>query len=236
MPDPGLPASLIMARHSKSLARCVCGLVLVGLLGACSTTTAGVSRTESHAGRLTATPTPSRSGDPASGTAVPRSFEDLARRLITDVPAGFDLQPDDVGDTGPSDLAKAVRDDGQPDAAQQLKAEGFLRGYQRLWMDDADDQVIAFIYQFSTSTGARAYYSRSDRLLIKEQPSATRFNVPALPHDNVSGAFASIDGGYSVAVIAASGPFVMQLLCNASKTDGLKQRASMLATEQYHRL
>jgi hypothetical protein len=36
--------------------------------------------------------------------------------VISSVPVGFVAQPDAVGDTGPSDLAKAARDDGQPDA------------------------------------------------------------------------------------------------------------------------
>jgi hypothetical protein len=152
------------------------------------------------------------------------------------VPAGYQVQPDDVGDTGPSDLAKAARDDGQPGAMQQLKSEGFLRGYQRLWINDSEDQIIAFLYQFSTSTDARANYVRADRLLTKERRSAARFSVPALPQSNASGAFAAIDDGYAAVVIATSGPFVLQIICNASTPDGLKQRASVLANLQYRRL
>src|SRR5437870_871881 len=59
--------------------------------------------------------------------SVPASFGELAARIITKVPAGFVLQPDNVDDTGPSDLAKAIRDDGSPDAGKILRAEGFVR-------------------------------------------------------------------------------------------------------------
>src|SRR5438132_12335493 len=52
----------------------------------------------------------------------------LATLLIADLPAGYIQQPDTVGDTGPSDLAKAARDDGKPDAAGALTADRFLAG------------------------------------------------------------------------------------------------------------
>jgi hypothetical protein len=38
---------------------------------------------------------------------VPRSFAELEALLVKTVPTGFIAQPDSVGDTGPSDLAKA---------------------------------------------------------------------------------------------------------------------------------
>ena len=77
------------------------------------------------------------SGPPAG--SAPHSFAALEALVISSVPVGFVAQPDAVGDTGPSDLAKAARDDGQPDALQALRAEGFVRGYQRLWLDQTRD-------------------------------------------------------------------------------------------------
>jgi hypothetical protein len=59
----------------------------------------------------------------------------LSQLLITAGPSGFAQQPDSTGDTGPSDLAKAARDDGKPDATSVLKKDGFVAGYQRLWAD-----------------------------------------------------------------------------------------------------
>src|SRR5207244_8351257 len=106
-------------------------LVVASLLGACS----------SPSSKPAATSKPT-----APVRSVPASFGELAARIITKVPAGFVLQPDNVDDTGPSDLAKAIRDDGSPDAGKILRAEGFVRGYQQLWIDAQGAQIIVFLY------------------------------------------------------------------------------------------
>jgi len=55
-------------------------------------------------------------------SAVPNSFGDLAARLVTRVPAGYEVQPDDIYNAGPYNLAMAVRDDGDDDADRILQA------------------------------------------------------------------------------------------------------------------
>ena len=87
-----------------------------------------------------------------SGTETPATGL-LAGRLVTDVPPGYLRQVDSVGDTGPSDLEKAVRDDGEPDARSVLVADGFVAGYQRLWAKGDDAKIIDFVYEFRARWG-----------------------------------------------------------------------------------
>jgi hypothetical protein len=167
----------------------------------------------------------------------PTSFAGLEALLIAKVPAGFVRQPDDFGDTGPSNLAKAARDDGEPGAVKALRAERFLRGYQRLWMNAADDQIIVFLYQFVDTSGAAADYRRSLREEGSSAPrGASRFAIPGLSPSHATG-FAAAVGSRSVAVaIAVTGTFVMQVVCNAKSARGLKTQLVTVASKQFNRL
>ena len=112
----------------------------------------------------------SSTASPPSQTPTPTSFASvLAALLITTVPAGFVQQSDSVGDTGPSDLAKAARDDGKPDAAAVLTSDGFEAGYQRLWEDSAHTNLIVYLYVFSNPSGTANYEQRSAALLNSQQ-------------------------------------------------------------------
>ena len=77
------------------------------------------------------------------------------------VPSGFVVQPDGSNRTGPTDLNKAVTDDGEKDAATVLKQDGFRRGYQRLWAHQDGRKVIALVYEFCSVGGAKAYATRA---------------------------------------------------------------------------
>ena len=78
--------------HMRSLARVGAAVLIVtAALSACSS---GSSKTSSKP------------------SGVPTSLAELAARYVTKVPAHFIAQPDPVGDTGPSNLAKAIKDDG----------------------------------------------------------------------------------------------------------------------------
>ncbi|HYH49294.1 MAG TPA: hypothetical protein VEG38_07075, partial [Acidimicrobiia bacterium] len=78
----------------------------------------------------------------STAPALAANFDDLSRLLLTTVPAEYKIQPNDVGDTGPSDLEKAVRDDGGDDARAVLTRNGFVRGYQRYWSKSDDEEVV----------------------------------------------------------------------------------------------
>ncbi len=169
--------------------------------------------------------------------APPASIEELEARLVASVPGEFILQPDDVGDTGPSDLAKAVRDDGSAGAEQALRSEGFVRGYQRLWIGPSDAEIIVFLYQFETPAGADAHFQRARAYLTAvTPPGATTFMVNGLPPTQ-SYAFAGSSTDLSAAIVLyGSGVFNVQVVCNGPESTDLEARASAIAKDQYDRL
>ena len=90
--------------------------------------------------------------------------------LIVDDRPGFDLQADDAGETGPSDLAKAGRDDEQPDGELALTALRFRRGYQRFWANDAGQRLVVFVYEFCDGADATAYGNRVFDYVVGLEP------------------------------------------------------------------
>jgi len=212
-------------------------LIAAGLLASCSST-------KTKSSPPTVVSTTSTTTVPASTTVasvgvgpVPGSDAELAARLVTAVPAGFELQPDSVGDTGPSDLAKAVKDDGAPDAEQVLRSEGFVRGYQRLWAGPSGSQIIVFIYQFGTQTGANQDFQRAKSQLAGEAPpQAAAFTVDGLPADASAAIAGTSADGSAAIVLFTTGVFNVQVVGNATALDGLQERVSPIAKDQYSRL
>jgi hypothetical protein len=196
------------------------------------------SPSKSESAAPTATSVPSGSAttiNPAPSAILgPATASDLGRRLVTRVPAGFVLQPDDVGDTGPSDLAKAVRDDPSPDAEEALRSEGFVQGYQRLWVGPDDAEIIVFVYQFGTEAGAAADFRRSKAALADEAlPGATEFTVSGLPAGQTNAVTGS-SGDLSAAIVQfTTGVYNVQLVCNGPASSGLQSRVSAIAKDQY---
>jgi hypothetical protein len=167
---------------------------------------------------------------------VAASFDDLARSLVTTVPAGYKVQPNDVGDTGPSNLEKAVDDDGEPDARAVLTRDGFVRGYQRLWNKTDDEQIIAFLYQFGDHAGAVDYAQRTNDGMRKPEDgvTVTPFDVPG-----IDGAVGMVGGDptfSSSVVVYPKGPYVVQLVVMGPTPVGQTDIVKGLATEQFARL
>lgn len=175
---------------------------------------------------------------PVSTTlAAPASIEELEARVVEVVPDGFTVQPDAVGDTGPSDLAKAVRDDGLPGAEQALRSNGFVRGYQRLWIGRGDAQIIVFVYQFESSAGADAYFQRGKaNLTAVAPPGATPFTVEGIPPSRSTAVAGSSKDLAAAIVMFTSGVFLVQVVCNGPAATGLQARASAIAKDQDDRL
>jgi hypothetical protein len=165
------------------------------------------------------------------------SAAELEARIVTKVPSSFVEQPPAAYDTGPSDLAKAIKDDGEPNAGKLLRAEKFVRGYQRIWIGPEHDQIIVFVYQFQTDVGARQDFARSTRKLASKRPPGThKFVVPGLPANQVLGiAGADKDGGAAL-VFFTTGVFNVQVNCNGTRLDGLQARALTIAKDQLRRL
>jgi hypothetical protein len=170
-------------------------------------------------------------------THVAASDDELEALLITDPPTGYVQQDDSVGDTGPSDLKKAVHDDGGDDAKKALIAEGFVRGYQRLWQTaSGDDQVVVFIYQYATVAGAKAGYTRGAGL-VAGSGGVKPFTPAGLP----AGASTGVSGtqqGVTIAIAdVAVGVYLVQVDVNGSADETTTQAmASAVAVDQLGRL
>jgi hypothetical protein len=173
----------------------------------------------------------------AVARAAPRTSAELEARIITKVPAAFVEQPRDAYDTGPSDLAKAIRDDGAPDAGKALRAEGFVRGYQRIWIGPEHAQIIVFIYQFESSSGARQDFARVTRGFDSKPPAGIhKFSMPGLPKDRALGWAGGDKTGAAALVYFTSGVFNVEINCNGPRLPGLQARATALAETQLRRL
>jgi hypothetical protein len=171
-----------------------------------------------------------------TGTAAPSAAgpgNQLVGLLLDSLPAGYQQAADNVGQTGPSDLNKAVSDDGQPDARQALTADGFVAGYQRLWTS-ANNQIVDHLYQFTSPSGAAAYGQRQLASAASPSPGnqVTPFAVPSVP--GAHGFTSTGTDGLADVVQFSKGPFLAQVVVHGPNAS--PQAATALAQEQYRRL
>jgi hypothetical protein len=199
---------------------------VVSLAAACS----GASSVGTHTGSSTSA---SVSTKLTSSTLQRSSGSDLAALMPLRVPSGFVLQPDNIGDTGPSDLAKAVRDDGSPDAKRVLTHAGFVRGFQRLWVKSGgQDENILFLYQFATPNGANEYVQYS--LRSQAGPKVQSFVVPSIPAAH--GLKGADQTGSTALILFARGSYVAQAVVNGGANLDQTSLVTTLAMAQYTRL
>jgi hypothetical protein len=155
--------------------------------------------------------------------------------LILSVPAGYIQQPDNVGDTGPSDLAKAVRDDGSADAQTVITQDGFVHGYQRLWQTPGQRQIIVFLYQFKTAAGAVAYQRHSvDKAETDPQTPGRPFPVSGIA--SAVGLSATAGDTSTAVELFSKGSYLAQVVVNGSTPSSLQTLVQQLAGAQYGRL
>lgn len=210
------------------------------LLGLCALLAAGVAcgdgaggskadAPEAQAGIVTTTSTPSAD----KGTA---KADDLARALVVSVPAGYELAPDDVGDTGPSDLEKAVRDDGEADAREVLTKDGFIRGYQRMWLNQDEDEIIVFLYRFADHAGALHY---TQRTIEGTQGGDEGLEITPFDVSGIEGAVGTTasDGDFASSVVNfVKGTYGVTLVVNGTTPAGQADLVRRLARDQFDRL
>ena len=167
---------------------------------------------------------------------IAKSYEDLAKALNIEAPEGYLLQPHEVGDTGPTDIVKASRDDGGNDAQDFLTRTGFLRGYQRQWMRTAGDDFVVYLYQFANNAGAVEYTNRLTAEATTPTAGMTveRFDVPGI--GGAVGVDASDPTFASSSVTFVKGPYSAQIIVNAKQLTNLQSLATAIAEEQYSRL
>lgn len=172
----------------------------------------------------------------APSVKVAKTYGDLAKALNIAAPEGYLLQPDQVGDTGPTDIVKASRDDGGDDAQGFLTRTGFVRGYQRQWMRSAGDDFVVYLYQFANNAGAVEYTNRlkTEATMAADGVTIEQFDVPAI--NGAVGVNASDATFASSSVTFVKGPYSVQIIVNAKKLTGLPSLAAALAEEQYSRL
>lgn len=188
---------------------------------------------DSDAGQVTSTTEPRTTTTRAKACeADDRDPRELEPVMVAEVD-GFQRSPDEVGDTGPSDLAKAIRDDGQPDAEAVLEGTGFRRGYQRLWTNDAEDELVLFLYEFCKDDGAQQYAGRAAETLAE-------LGVTPIDTGGVgSGFMVRQPDLLGIWVAASEGPALVQVIAYAgSDADpaGVRDRAVELVAAQLARL
>ncbi|HET9771291.1 MAG TPA: hypothetical protein VFS16_10410 [Acidimicrobiia bacterium] len=178
--------------------------------------------------------------DPSASVAsasVAKDMKELEESLDISVPEGYQRTPDNIGDTGPTDLEKAVRDDGAADARDVLTQARFVRGYQRMWTGASeDDEIAAYVYQFADTAGALAYTNRLNASVVApaEGVTVTPFDVPNI-HGATGANIAETDFA-SASVTFVKGPYSVQMVVSGAKATGLESLATALAEEQYSRL
>ncbi len=193
----------------------------------------------------------STTGSSTSTTVAPSTVPttppplSLPALILSEVPGGFALQPDDVADTGPTNLAKAALDDvgcnATCNARKVLVDAGFVRGYQRQWTGvdangDALNQDFVFLYQFRTPEGAQAYAQHwRVTLLTTNQGAALLSFTPALI-PGANGLRVQDKLGSTGIVFFAKGPYAVQALVNGGPDIDQSGPASQLAAQQYLRL
>jgi hypothetical protein len=110
-------------------------------------------------GGCTAGDEPSGVASSTTAPAVPASAAELESLLVTDVPSGLPLVPDDeldppAGEKTIDDLAR-YGDDAQEQRAV-LADYGYVRGWERFWRS-GDQLTSVFVDQFAGPEGAGAY-------------------------------------------------------------------------------
>lgn len=214
---------------SSTRSRCAAVAVLAALtLAGCSGGGNEKSTAEGQVDNRTAAGT-------QSATAA-KSIDELGKKLNISVPDGYMLQPDAVGDTGPSDLEKAARDDGEADARDVLTRTRFVRGYQRQWNRSEDDEIVSYVYQFADNAGAAEYTNRltADAGAPTAGANIARFSVDTIPGSvGINGS----DPNFATSSVTfVKGPYSVQMVVNGSTPTGLETLVSALAEEQYSRL
>jgi hypothetical protein len=217
-----------------------CGALAV-LGAACSSDGSSKAVSTTTTARSPTTRAPTTTTTPPAG-ASPFALQNL---ILSDVPGGFKLQPDDVADTGPTNLSKAALDDVSCnvgcDARQALVGSGFVDGYQRQWTSvDASgstiDQDFLYLYQFKTPEGAQQYAQHwQETLLATGQGAPVEGFVPAFIPGAMGIKVSDTLGSTGVAIFA-KGPYAVRAVVNGGPGVDQSGPATALASQQYQHL
>lgn len=160
----------------------------------------------------------------------------LENLLISRVPEGFSMVPDERGETGPTDLATAVRHQGgTPSVRTFFEDNQFTGGYQRLWTNANRHELVVFLYQYASPGGAQAQAEEIERSIrANEDSSRLRSFVPDVPGG--VGLLAPQGNLWIAAVLFAKGHYWGMVRLSATDVDGARAQATTVARDQYQRL
>ncbi len=222
-----------MARRAAVMVVAGC----VALLSACSSSHANNAADTSTASSSTTASTTVVPTTTTTAPTGPTSAAELESKLSNVVPPGFRVQPDSVDDTGPSDLAKAARDEGSEDGGAVLRGEHFVRGYQRLWVDGAKHRLALVVYQFENQAGATENFNRgADLLRATAFGHAFPFPLNGFATGSTLALVAKVPGEYAVVAMTHRGPFVIQIRLGGAKPEPLEAAVAAMLTDQATRL
>lgn len=231
----------------------VLGCALIALAGACSspeefsggprtTTTTAQPATPDTTAPDTDTTDPGIIVDPelTVPTTTTPPADSLASLMITAVPSGYAQQIDTVADTGPTDLAKAARDDINPNARRALLVTGFVRGYQRLWSGldptGGQGQNLMYLYEFQSPVGAAGYAERwrLNELANASSVRPSEFEPAYMPGS--AGIRVQDKTGSTGIVIFSKGVYAVRAIVNGFSQENPSGAVTQLALAEYLRL
>lgn len=169
-----------------------------------------------------------------TSTVAPADPAGLEPLVLGEAPSGFTLADDTLGRTGATDLTAAAADTRDPGAAEALAGAGFIRGWQRLWIsEDDEDELFLIVYEFADAAGAAAFFERTAGEPADGGGDGV-FEVPGLP--DAVGISGGGDGLSVSAVVSASGPYLVQVIGNGPEPGPSRGTVVALATAQLERL
>ena len=176
-------------------------------------------------------PSPEAIPTTAVAPGDPAALEPL---VLDEAPSGFTLAGDDEGRTGPTDLREAAADAGDPGAAEALSGAGFVRGWQRLWVsDDDEDELFLIVYEFADAEGATTFFERTAGEPAAEGGEGV-FEVPGL--EDAVGVTGGGDGLRVAAAVATAGRYLVQVIGNGPDPGPSQGTVVALLTAQVERL
>jgi hypothetical protein len=226
--------NLVQNRFIRIVAACAVGAATIAACSSSSEPAASTSGKPTDAATVdTVQSTDSSAADPGA------TADGLEALIVTSSPPGYAQIDDSEADTGPSDLAKAVRDDGGADAEAVLADAGFVSGYQRSWQtEDGSGMIIDFLYQFSKADGAVSYGDR----MLGVLDGATGLKAVPFAVDEMPGAsgrsltnFLS-DGRLGASVVFSKSGYLVQIVVIGPTDIENQSLVRQIALDQYNRL
>jgi hypothetical protein len=130
----------------------------------------------------------------------------LQRLTVARGPADFHLVPS-LGGPACSNVAET----GQSAAARgYLRHDGFMAGFERLWIDGHNDDVGVALFQFATGEGAAHYARQALRAFRSTGSVSAAFTVSGMP--GASGmTFAAARSHVRAELVGSNGRYVLQV-------------------------